>query len=277
MRSLHRLLQIILLGTVIISAGLRAEEPVALAAPSQPELTWCLDHFSRFHHYEDVAQPYGPSVDLMRELAQRVGFKLRFTPRTPVSRCFKLMAEGKVDLMSNLKFSADRDSIMFLLPYDTTVAESIFLRRNDKRRLSHLSQIKNLSIASIRGYLYRQTTMQLLQQQRTNVAEVDSIEIALEMLNRSRIDALIAPTISTSEAIFATSSYQDKFRIAQLDLGDNNKEFINIGLSRQRPHSNLLPLIKQHLLQMQQDGTVKRLYTDVVINPKIQELKSGAE
>ena len=177
MRSVHRLLQIILLGTVIISAGLRAEEPVALAAPSQPELTWCLDHFSRFHHYEDVAQPYGPSVDLMRELAQRVGFKLRFTPRTPVSRCFKLMAEGKVDLMSNLKFSADRDSIMFLLPYDTTVAESIFLRRNDKRRLSHLSQIKNLSIASIRGYLYRQTTMQLLQQQRASVAQVDSIEI----------------------------------------------------------------------------------------------------
>lgn len=277
MRSVHRLLQIILLGTVIISAALRAEEPVALPLQKQVELTWCLDHFSRFHHYEDVSQPYGPSVDLMRELAQRVGFSLRFTPRTPVSRCFKLMAEGKVDLMSNLKFSADRDAIMFLLPYDTTVAESIFVRHNDQRPLSHVSQLKTLSIASIRGYLYRQTTMQLLQQHRTSVAEVDSIEMALEMLNRGRIDALISPTVSTSEAIFATSSYQGKFRIASLDLGDSNQEYINIGLSRQSPYSNLLPQIKQHLLQMQQDGTVKRLYTDVVINPIIQQLKSRQE
>ena len=277
MHSVHRLLQIILLGAVISSTGLKAEEPVALPAPHQPELTWCLDHFSRFHHYEDVAQPYGPSVDLMRELASRAGFTLRFTPRTPVSRCFKLMAEGKVDLMSNLKFSTDRDAIMFLLPYDTTVAESIFLRHNDKRPLSNVSQLKTLSIASIRGYLYRQTTMQLLKQQRTSVAEVDSIEMALEMLNRGRIDALISPTVSTSEAIFATSSYQGKFRIAPLDLGDSNQEYINIGLSRQSPYNNLLPQIKQHLLQMQQDGTVKRLYSDVVINPKIKELKSRQE
>nr|WP_245217446.1 transporter substrate-binding domain-containing protein [Rheinheimera maricola] len=258
---------------MLVSVAAKAEEPVAQSEAKQVELTWCLDHFSRFHHYEDVAEPYGPSVDIMRELAKRAGFVLRFTPRTPVSRCFKLMAEGKVDLMSNLKVSAERETFMFLLPYETTVAESVFLLRKDSRPLTHYHQLKNLTIASIRGYLYSQTTMQFLQQNRLHVAEMDSIEAGLEMLFRGRVDALISPTVSTSEAIFAASSYQDSFRIADLEMGGDNTEYINIGVSRFTPHIALLPAIERHLQAMQQDGTIKRLYTDVVISPKVNLLK----
>ncbi|MFT7195546.1 MAG: hypothetical protein ACI8U1_003208, partial [Rheinheimera aquimaris] len=67
----HRLLQILVAGTALFCTVLKSEEPVSHSEPQQPELTWCLDHFSGFHHYEDVAEPYGPSVDLMRELARR--------------------------------------------------------------------------------------------------------------------------------------------------------------------------------------------------------------
>ncbi|HEX5792989.1 MAG TPA: transporter substrate-binding domain-containing protein, partial [Rheinheimera sp.] len=220
---------------------------------------------------------YGPSVDLLRELARRSGFVLRFTPRTTVSRCFRLMEEGKVDLMSNLKFSAEREKFMFLLPYETTVAESVFLLRKDKRPLSQFSQLKNMAVASIRGYLYSQATMQFLQQHRSHVAEVESIEAGLEMLYRGRVEALIAPTVSTSEAIFNTSSYQHRFRIAALDTGSGHNDYINIGVSRHSPHSHLLPDIQRHLQAMQQDGTVKRLYTDVVISPRINQLKAVSQ
>ena len=269
----HRLLLTLLLTGVLASAPANAEEPVAQAAAKKPALTWCLDHFSRFHHYEDVTTPYGPSVELMQELARRSGFTLLFTPRTPVSRCFRLMAEGKVDLMSNLKHSPDRAEIMFLLPYETTVAESVFLRRDDLRRLTHYSQLKNFTVASIRGYLFSKATMQFLKQNSSHVAEVDSIESGLEMLYRGRVDALISPTVSTSEAIFSISAYQDRFRIAALEMGADEIEHINIGLSRFSPHQELLPVIAAQLKAMQRDGTVKRLYTDVVINPKLQQLK----
>lgn len=269
----HRLILTLLLTGMLSCAPLKAEEPVAQAATKKPVLTWCLDHFSRFHHYEDVAIPYGPSVELMLELARRSGFTLLFTPRTPVSRCFRLMAEGKVDLMSNLKHSPDRAEIMFLLPYETTVAESVFLRRDDLRPLTHYNQLKNLTVASIRGYLFSKATMQFIQQNQSHVAEVDSIESGLEMLYRGRIDALISPTVSTSEAIFSISAYQDRFRIAALQMGGNDTEYINIGLSRLSQHQALLPVITEQLKAMQQDGTVKRLYTDVVITPKLQQLK----
>lgn len=271
--GINRLLQGLLVSTLLASGTVKPEEPLAEPAPAPIELVWCLDHFSRFHNYEDVDKPFGPSVDLMQELARRVGFVLRFTPRTVVSRCFKLMEEGKVDLMSNLKFSDQRNQFMFLLPYETTVSESVFMRRTDKRAITSYSQLKSLTVASIRGYLFSQETMRFLAQNPSYVAHVESIEVGLEMLNRGRIDALISPTVSTSEAIFTVNSYDSRFRIATLNMDGAKPEYINIGLSRASPHMNLLPNIKQHLNDMQQDGTVKRLYTDVVISPRINELR----
>ena len=273
----HRLLQILVAGTALFCTVLKSEEPVSHSEPQQPELTWCLDHFSGFHHYEDVAEPYGPSVDLMRELARRSGFTLRFTPRTTINRCFRLMEEGQVDLMSNLKFSEDRAKIMVLLPYENTIAESVFLLRSDKRPLTQFSQLKNLTIASIRGYLYSENTMQFIRQNRSHVAEVESIESGLELLYRGRVDALISPTVSTSDAIFSTSSYQDRFRIAALNISAGNNAHINIGVSRQSQYIKLLPTIERHIKAMQADGTVKRLYTDMVLSPRIKQLKAKPE
>lgn len=83
----------VMLASWLAAATVRAEEPPP--GGSEPQLLWCLDHFSRFHHYENVTTPYGPSVDLMQELARRAGFTLVFTPQTPVARCLRLMAEGR--------------------------------------------------------------------------------------------------------------------------------------------------------------------------------------
>ena len=189
----------------------------------------------------------------------------------------RLMEEGQVDLMSNLKFSEDRAKFMVLLPYETTIAESVFLLRSDKRPLTQFSQLKNLTVASIRGYLYSENTMQFIQQNRSHVAEVESIESGLEMLYRGRVDALISPTVSTSDAIFSTSSYQDRFRIAALNISTGNNAHINIGVSRQSQYINLLPAIERHIKAMQTDGTVKRLYTDMVLSPRIKQLKVKPE
>lgn len=241
-----------------------AEEPVAAGNAAEPQLVWCLDHFSRFHHYEDTPEPYGPSVDLMQELAKRAGFKLHFTPRTPTARCLRMMAEGKVDLMSNLKYSDERNSNMFMLPYNKTVPESLFLRYNDSRIIDTEAQLQHLTLVSIRSYLYSPSVMAFLQQHPRQAVTVDSIEAGLEMLLRGRVDALISPTVSTSDAINTTSSYRHRFRIAALDLSRNNQSYIHIALSRSSAHASLEPLLRKHLADMVTDGTVARLYDQAV-------------
>lgn len=241
-----------------------AEEPLPVAAANQPQLLWCLDHFSRFHEYEDNSEPHGISVDLMRELARRAGFSLNFTPRTSPSRCFRLMAEGKVDLMSNLRFSPERDSVMYMLRYNNTVPESLFLRYDDKRLIDSPMQLRHLTIASIRGYLYSDIAMAYLKQHPRQVVQVNSIEAALEMVLRRRVDGVISPTISTTDAINSTAGYAHHFRKAMLDFSGDNNNFIHIGLSRASPHAALEPVLRRHLAEMIADGTVSRLYDKVI-------------
>ena len=188
----------VMLASWLAAATVQAEEP--LPGESEPQLLWCLDHFSRFHHYEDVSTPYGPSVDLMQELASRAGFKLVFTPKTPGARCLRLMAEGKVDLMSNLKFSDERNSTMYMLPYNKTVPESLFLRYNDSRSIDTEAQLRHLTLVSIRSYLYSPSVMAFIQQHPRQTVTVDSIEAGLEMLLRGRVDAADALAVAIADA-----------------------------------------------------------------------------
>ena len=268
-KSWRRYLTPALLCSLLAAQPVAAEEPLPQRTAIQPQLLWCLDHFPRFHHYEDVNTPFGPSVDLMQELAKRAGFSLVFTPRTAVSRCFRLMAEGKVDLMSNLKFSAERDAIMHMLPYNDTVPESLFLRADDKRRIDSEAQLQQLTLVTIRGYLYSPAMMALLEQKQRHVVEVDSIESGLEMVFRQRVDGLVAPTVSTTNAIDNTAGYAHRFRRAAIDLSRGQPSYIHIGLSRLSPHATLADKLRDELAAMIADGTVARLYAEPTQAPLV--------
>lgn len=161
--------------------------------------------------------------------------------------------------MSNLKFSAGRDAIMYLLPYNKTVPESLFIRSDNKSIVETEAQLQQLTLVSIRSYVYSPALTTLLQQKR-HVVKVDSIEAGLEMVLRGRVDGLLAPTISTSEAIRSISSYHNKFYNAGIDFSRGQSGFIHIGLSRLSPYAAMEPSLRQHLATMLKDGTVERLY-----------------
>ncbi|HAW93289.1 MULTISPECIES: substrate-binding periplasmic protein [unclassified Arsukibacterium] len=247
--------------------------PADVSAAKIPRLTWCLDHFPYFHDYDATTTPTGPSVELMQELARRAGFELHFTPRTNLARCLRLMKQGKVDLMSNLRYSEQRSEYMHLLPYQKNIAESLFVRLHDERVISSQSQLRGLTLATLRNFLYNPATMALIAEESRHIAQVDSIEVALEMLLRKRIDGLVAPTISTTEAINAASLYQHRFKIAPLDFSGATPNNIHLAIAKNSPHAVLTPLLQQHLQTMIDDGTVARLIRNPENRPDVNELK----
>lgn len=275
-RSLTAVLSAIMAVSLLTQSTVRAEEPVASADEGKVALVWCLDHFPRFHHYEDVDEPYGSSVDVMKELAKRAGFQLVYTPRTHTARCLKLMEEGKVDLMSNLKYSAERDSFMHMLAYNENVPESIFMLRDDKREISAASTLKQLTLVKIRGYLYSPALMQFFDNNSRHLVNVDTIESGLEMVLRGRVDGLIAPTVSTTDAVNAAASFAHRFRSQPLRLDDSNN-YIHIGFSRLSPHQQLLPLLREAIGQMRKDGSITRLYDDATSRIRLGEPVSLAD
>lgn len=232
----------------------------AQAEVPKPELRWCLDHFPRFHEFHGRNKPIGPSVAVMEELAQRAGFTLEYSARTPLARCFRQIENGESDLMINLNFTPERAKMMYLFPYNETIPETLYLRGDDSRFIDQLSQLTPLILVTVRNYSYNPTLMALMKDQKQHHIEVDSIAAGFEMLLKGRVDGLIVPTQSSLNVIQNQPKLHYKFRKADLTFQFAKKRFINIGLSKNSKHLYLKEKIESTVAQMLEDGTVQRLY-----------------
>lgn len=238
------------LQTAAVHAQVRAED--------KPVLRWCLDHFPGFHEFNGRF-PAGPSVEVMQELAKRAGFTLEFSTRTPVARCFRQMETGDTDLMTNLNFTAERDAIMYLMPYSERIPESLYLRADDKRLVDQLSQLDPLTLVTIRNYAYH-PSLQALIKSRTQHIEVENVAAGFEMLAKGRVDGLVAPTFSSLDVLQKSPHLHRVFRKAPLEMKFNKPQFIFVGLSKKSPFAAKHQLLTTTLAEMMADGTIKRLY-----------------
>lgn len=231
--------------------------PVA-AQNDMPELIWCLDHFHPFHNYQDDT-PTGPSVQIMQEIARRSGFIVTYSDKTPLSRCLRQMELGEVDLMSNLKFSPERERYIWLLPYRLVQPEKLLQRRDDDRLFNHPHELDPLTLVTIRGFAYNQALMQVLDN-RINKVTVDTIEVGLELLLIGRVDGLLIPPESALPLIVKHKRFTQQFKLADLPIYQDPANPIHIGLSRASKHQHVKQRIEHAITSMQQDGTLDRLH-----------------
>ncbi|WP_333607278.1 substrate-binding periplasmic protein [Arsukibacterium sp.] len=225
----------------------------------KPELEWCLDDVPNRHHYPATGQPYGPTVNFMQELATRSGFTLTFSPNTPFSRCLRMMQQGKTDLMTGLNHSDERAGFMWLMPYDQARAEKLFLHR-DTVDITSMSELSSKRIGLVRGYIYNTQLPSLLSQHGLSTVETDTLENGLQLLQRQRIDALIAPANTTEQLIASDAQFQGKIIEASLYFPFSEVRFVNIGLSRHSKHAHLAGQINQQLALMAEQGLLQRYY-----------------
>lgn len=246
---------------LLISQMITLLQPAAAeSVVKKPVLHWCLDHFPRFHEFQGRGLPTGPSVAVMQELANRVGFELSYSPKTPIARCFRQMSTGEADLMINLNFTEERNQLMYLFPYNETIPESLYLRKNDLRLIDQISQLSPLILVTVRNYIYNPTLMALIKNQKEQHIEVDSIEAGFELLRKGRVDGLIVPTQSSLEVIRNNPALHYQFRKAALTFRFGTPRYINIGFSRKSKYLYLKDQIEQAVALMKDDGTVDRLY-----------------
>lgn len=231
------------------------------AADDKPVLYWFLDHFPRFHEFQRPDRPVGASVDLMQELARRAGFTIEFSPRTPVARCFRQMASGEADLMTNLNKTPEREALMQMFPYSERVPESLYQRGDDPRTINQLSQLEHLTLATVRNYAYHPDLMTLIRHLGPHrQVEVASIAAGFDVLAKGRVDGLIVPRFSSLDYLYNTPRLHLKFKRAPLMLKTATPQFIYIGFSRYSRHAKLAGVIERTIAEMMADGTVSRLY-----------------
>lgn len=262
--------------------GLLLLSHFSLVASEVPVLEWCLDHYPNRHNYprndpqNDVknAEPYGPTVDLMRELALRSGFILKFSPDTPFARCLKQMESGKTDLMINLNFSEQRAAIMHLLPYSKGLPEVLYLHPKHQA-ISSFLQLQQGSVALVRGYVYADSLLQRIKQQQLIVHEADTLDNAFGLLLLNRVDAVVAPQQQATHVIASQPQYQAQFRMIALEPALVTELYAHLGISKKTAYRQLVPTIRKTLQQLIEEGAIQRHFaaTDVVLPVKTPESK----
>ncbi|WP_197490035.1 substrate-binding periplasmic protein [Rheinheimera sp. SA_1] len=252
-RLSHRLLKFV--GSLLLLSHF------SLAASDVPVLEWCLDHYPNRHAYPKNAEPYGPTVDLMRELAVRSGFVLKFSLDTPFARCLKQMASGKTDLMINLNHSEQRATYMYLLPYSKGQPEVLYLHPKHQA-INHFLQLQNKAVALVRGYVYADSLLQSIHQQQLTVHEADTLDNAFGLLLLNRVDAVVAPQQQALHVIASHPQYQQQFRVIALDSALVTELYAHLGFSKKSAYPQLLPAISKTLQQLVAEGKIPRNHVE---------------
>ncbi|MCE2595723.1 transporter substrate-binding domain-containing protein [Motilimonas cestriensis] len=115
------------------------------------ELVYAVTHFPPWVSIQD-SEYSGIDVELVKELAQRLGLTLTFY-QCPWQRCLNMMEWGGVDILSTVIKSPDRESYMqFLKPaYYLNSANVIYLKRGAKVHIETQQDLYSLNIGVVRG------------------------------------------------------------------------------------------------------------------------------
>jgi len=237
-------------------------------AAERPQIRWCLDHFPGFHEFTaNSRQPVGPAVEMMQELATRAGFTLQIEGKTPSSRCLKALADGETDIMTNLLYSPNRADSFTLIRFASRYPDQLYLAATDQRRITELNQLSRLSLVTVRGFGLHPTIQLVVDAlPARQKQQVKSTEIALQMVARGRADGALLPPTQVRHIYQQQPLLAEQLRTVSFANDKVKPQDVHIGLSRHLPDPTLEQRIRSALTTMRQDGTMRRIYGDRLLD-----------
>jgi polar amino acid transport system substrate-binding protein len=139
---------------------------------------------------EDKTSMTGIDVDIVGEVAKRMGLSLEFVECNTMARCLTLMEEGQLDVLTSLLRTPEREEIMFYMdrPYKLSTPKVFYVQSGSGESLMEYEDLyKFEAIGVVRGAKY----FPLFDDDtKLNKYEVSNYEQALEMLSLGRVDAV---------------------------------------------------------------------------------------
>ena len=171
-------------------------------APSAAQLTpeekaWVKDHPEITIAFDGDYPPYsfsngqgevvGIAVDMARELARRMGIKLKVYPEGVWDRLYAAAQNREVDVIATLVLRPERGEwFEFTRPY-LSIAQYVITRKDSDIRSRE--QLAGKTVALVKGYA---TTSQVLEEFPTITPyEVDTLKAALEAVSTGKADAAV--------------------------------------------------------------------------------------
>lgn len=232
-----------------------------LAAPplraDLPVLKLAMYHSPPYYFTEDVAEPRGLSLDLLKPAARQLGLRIEIVT-CPFPRCLKLAERGEVDIVAGLIKTEEREGYLhFIQPAMMNFVSSfVFYSRHDQAHDIHsVVDLNGHSVTVMRDAAYFPAFDQAADFERV---PVNSEAKALELVHKGRADYAI--TIEqTAEGSFAEAGLQfTDLKRQPYHVNQNIRGYL--AFSRQSPNFQLAAKLEQMLEQQYRAGMFHLLW-----------------
>lgn len=225
--------------------------------------------------YQQGGQWLGIVPDLVAELAQRSGCKLKLVSR-PRARVLLEFEQGQLDMVTSALRTPDRDRVGNFLPYAYTEQDLLVMGEPVPRTLDDLRRLPDARLGLVRGVRLGPRLNDLIDNMvlsRQAEYSPDFENLAAKM-NAGRLKAALIPSVIhaklRNDGLLPT-------QIAIVNLAESVPEPIGFYVSRANVSEEDLQLLARHLEMMRRDGRVVAAYLRHVGEVETKRLFSKGE
>lgn len=196
----------------------------------------------------------GIMLDISKALSQRIPFSIKHV-NLPRKRTEQFLHDGKVDIRCHLSPNWVENAQQYIWTEPLYSLNTVIITHSSyKQQIQDIDPLKGMVLGTVHGYRYSKEIQELLKFLETMQLETPSLEHALQMLSKGRVNAVIGNHILAN------------YLIAQLELQDALKvhpyvvrtQDIHCALSR-RSDINLKTVIDA-LHKMKNEGVFEVIF-----------------
>ncbi|WP_052144886.1 transporter substrate-binding domain-containing protein [Halalkalibacter okhensis] len=202
-------------------------------------------------HFSQDGEPVGFAVDIMNEVALRIGADLTYVPM-PQKEAIALLQDQQIDILLSAYFNENHANIMDFS--DSILGTSIgLLVHEDEKDIEGLAQLPNAVIALQSDTL----EYEFLRNIRNVQYHVASNQVtALELLFHGRANAFVGNVV-TAQYVLEETGRADDYKIVGSYLLP-----IDYTMAVQKEDYPLLSQLNQSIREMKSDGTYSAIYEE---------------
>jgi polar amino acid transport system substrate-binding protein len=219
-----------------------------------------MNEFPPWHEFGEQGAPLGPSVEMMRSVAEQAGFELEITEETPFLRCLRMMQQGDVDVMTNLSYSDERAAFMHLIPYAQTDPDAFWMLKDSPYLEKPLAYARTLRLVTLRGSVRTPAIDEVLDVFTRRMIEVESWEQAFDLVGVGRADAVVGPALNGYHIIRKNERFKGRFAATRLEVETVLNYSVHIGLSKRSDNARLLGRLESTIERMRENGEFERWF-----------------
>lgn len=262
------LINLLLVALILVASNVSATPP---QRADLPVLKLAMSHNPPYYFTENVVEPHGLSLDLLKPASRQLGLQIQIVV-CPFSTCLKLAQTGEVDIVAGLIQNPEREQYLhFIHPAMMNFVSSFafYSQHSQAHTINNVSDLTGHSVVVMRDAIYfpefdKATGFKKI--------AVDNEAIALEMAHKGHGDYVITVEQTADGSFREAGLRPNELKRQPYHVDQNIRGFL--AFSRKSPNFQLAPKLEQLLEQQYRAGMFHLLwqkYRLPAIKPQAQK------